>query len=113
MTAGCPAGADAARQPRKGCCHRNSRATPGALETMAAAPHGWRSARHGAPDGPGAAAFQAGPERPGLPKELVGQLRVWNDRYQQVISADLPARRSEPLASLIQDLDREGLALAD
>ena len=26
---------------------------------MAAAPHGWRSTRHGAPDGPGAAAFQA------------------------------------------------------
>jgi hypothetical protein len=59
------------------------------------------------------AAGPIGPERLGLPKELVGQLCVWNDRYQQVISADLRARRSEPLASLIQDLDREGLALAD
>jgi hypothetical protein len=54
MTAGCPPGADGARQPWKRCCrHRNSSATPGALETMAAAPHGWRSTRHGAPDGPG------------------------------------------------------------
>jgi len=37
------------------------------------------------------AAGPIAPERLGLPKELVGQLRVWNDRYQQVISADLRA----------------------
>jgi hypothetical protein len=61
-------------------------------------------------------AEDAGPVEPaelGLPTHLLDELDAWNDRYRPVIPADHEARRSEPLASLIEELDRCGLSLAD
>lgn len=71
------------------------------------------SADHGRVSIASEAAGPISPETLGLRNHLVAELHAWNDRYEQVIAADPAARRSEPLASLIRDLDREGLALAE
>jgi hypothetical protein len=47
-----------------------------------------------------------------LPDQLVTDLMLWNGRYQPVIPADTNQRSSEPMASLITELDKLGLALA-
>jgi len=52
------------------------------------------------------------PNELGLPDELVADLAAWNGRYQPVVSADEMQRGVEPMASLIPDLDAEGLRLA-
>jgi hypothetical protein len=49
----------------------------------------------------------------GLPSDLVADLTAWNERYQQVIPTDNDQRRAEPLASLIDELDRAGVDLAE
>jgi hypothetical protein len=49
----------------------------------------------------------------GLPDELVTELVAWNDGYQQVVLSEAEKRSVEPLASLIRELDRSGLALAE
>lgn len=48
-----------------------------------------------------------------LPDNLSAELVAWNERYQQVIVADLDRRRAEPTASLIRELDRVGRHLAE
>ena len=53
------------------------------------------------------------PDELGLADDLVAELRAWNRRYQQVVLADAQERNAEPMASVIRDLDRAGLQLAD
>ena len=57
----------------------------------------------------------AGAQKPtelGLSVELVADLAAWNERYQAVVPADQHQRGIEPMASLISELDAEGLRLA-
>ena|SRR5437773_7865081 len=49
----------------------------------------------------------------GLPRGLVADLTAWNERYQPVIPADINERRADPMASLIDELDRTGVELAE
>ncbi len=49
----------------------------------------------------------------GLPSGLLADLEAWNGRYQPVIPADVEERRAGPMASLIEELDRAGAALAE
>lgn len=49
----------------------------------------------------------------GLPEDLVADLAAWNDRYQPVIPAGVDQRRVDPMASLIAELDRAGIRLAE
>ena len=49
----------------------------------------------------------------GLPYGLVAELGAWNRRYQHVVQADAKQRKAEPMASVIRDLDRAGLELAN
>lgn len=53
------------------------------------------------------------PEEIGLSWELGAQLRDWNDRYRAIIPIDLTDRTSGPASDLINELDDEGLKLAD
>lgn len=58
---------------------------------------------------------QTGAQRPselGLPSDLVADITAWNERYQQVIPADVDERRAEPMATVIHELDRDGIELA-
>ena len=49
----------------------------------------------------------------GLPSDLVADLIAWNERYQPVIPADIDQRRVDPLATLIDELDRAAIELAE
>lgn len=48
-----------------------------------------------------------------LPVALIDDLRDWNSRYQAIIPKSLDERCLEQTASLIEELDLVGLALAD
>jgi hypothetical protein len=48
-----------------------------------------------------------------LPGDLVADLVAWNRRYQRVLTATVGERGEEPLASVIDELDRTGVALAE
>jgi hypothetical protein len=52
-------------------------------------------------------------EQLGLPGDLLADLVAWNRRYQRVIVAGTAERADEPLASVIEELDRTGVALAE
>ena len=47
-----------------------------------------------------------------LSADLLRRLGMWNERYQPVIPADTSERSTDPLLSLIRELDAEGLLLA-
>jgi len=49
----------------------------------------------------------------GLTGDLIADLIAWNRRYQRVIAASAQDRTDEPLASVIDELDRTGVALAE
>lgn len=49
----------------------------------------------------------------GLSAELVDDLVEWNERYQSVIPKSMDERYVDEVASLIDELDRAGLALAE
>jgi hypothetical protein len=47
-----------------------------------------------------------------LPEDLASAIVAWNDRYQTVIPAGEHERGVDPMASLIGELDAEGVRLA-
>ncbi len=47
-----------------------------------------------------------------IPAELADELERWNRRYQQIIPLGTNERRSGETATLIDELDRDGLELA-
>jgi hypothetical protein len=49
----------------------------------------------------------------GLCGDLIADLIGWNRRYQRVIAASVEQRADEPLASVIDELDRTGVVLAE
>lgn len=54
---------------------------------------------------------QVTPEEIGLSWELAVRIRDWNERYRKVIPLGREQRQEPANAELIEDLDREGLAL--
>jgi hypothetical protein len=52
-------------------------------------------------------------EQLGLSEHLLADLVAWNRRYQRVIVASLQERADDPLASVIDELDRTGMVLAE
>jgi hypothetical protein len=47
-----------------------------------------------------------------VPASLVDALVAWNGRYQEIILMEVDDRRTSEARSLIDELDREGLVLA-
>lgn len=54
-----------------------------------------------------------GPGELHLSDALSVRISVWNERYRAIISLDSEQRRAEPIAKLIDELDQEGVELAD
>ncbi len=52
-----------------------------------------------------------GPEEVGLANDLGDRIRNWNSWYRTAIPLSMKQRAEAPVAALLEELDREGLAL--
>jgi hypothetical protein len=48
-----------------------------------------------------------------VPEDLVDAVVAWNGLYQQIVPMDMEERRSMPATDLIDELDQQGVALAE